>query len=149
MKFETSTIIMIIVVIILFFGNIGGHKKSWYDYGNGCVNLSNTNIIRSEMNFSVILLEKNEYGLDIEKEIIKGPITRENVDKFKKNMNKYKGKWESVRYSAFIYFDSFSLRLYNFDSIGLSCTHEDSKKLVEIWLSEYQKLINYLSPYKS
>jgi len=142
-------LICLISVIVLFSGC--GKKvsqKGWYDYGNGLVNLSNVSHIQSEMSFSLKLQEKDKYGDNKTVNLVNGPITKANVAKMRENLKKYSGKWDAVSYAASIRFDGFTLKLQDFDSAGLECTDEGAIKLVELWLSEYQKLLNYLDPYR-
>lgn len=124
-------------------------EKGWYDYGNGVINLSSVSHIESNMSFTLILSEKDEYGENKKVELVKDlPITKANVQKIREGIINYSGAWESVSFLSAIQFDGFTLRLYNFETAGLPCTDQGCIQLAELWLSEYNKLLAYIDPYR-
>ena len=72
------------------------------------------------------------------------PITKENVNKIINAIKQYQGKWTSVSCGASIHFDNFTLTLFTLESAGLPTTDEGCIKLVNYWLSEYNKVIHYI-----
>jgi len=127
-------------------------QKGWYDYGNGLVNLSNTNLIQSEMSFTLILDEKDKSGSNIEVEIINGPISKNNVETAITSLQ-VKGEnlnVKSVEWNASIGFDAFTIKLPGFDEAGISFDSIDSCiKLIELWYRTYSDLVGYIDPYKA
>lgn len=138
---------MIICTILMVGCGKRVSQKGWYNYGNGCVNLSNVTNVQSEMSFSLSLAEKDEYGANKVVVLASGAITENNVNEIREGIVKYSGKWEGIEYSAYIRFDSFTLKLYTMDAAGLQCNDEGCIKLAELWLSDYQKLLRYMAPY--
>ena len=144
--------ILTVITGVLYLGGCGKEvsQKGWYDYGNGLVNLSNTNLIQGEMSFTLVLNEKDNYGENKKVEIISGPISESNLEKFKREIAKYDGKWNSVTFISMIIFDNFNFKLQGFDDAGITLTDNDSCiQLANLWVSEYNKLLKYLDPYKA
>jgi len=124
-------------------------QKGWYDYGNGIVNLSNVNNIQSKMSFTLVMIQTDNYGDNIEIDLVdEVAITKENIAIIKKGIKNNSGKWESVTGSCVISFDMFSLQLPFFDEYGLDCDDKGCIKLTEAWLETYSDLVDYIDPYR-
>jgi|GEM_PF-6957464 hypothetical protein len=143
-------LIVFFALTILYLNGIKVRQADWYDFGNGLINLSNVSVIKSQMNFGIILKEKDENGLDIEIVLVDAVISKENLENFKTEISKYKDKWESVTYKASINFDLFTLKLQTFETASIPLLGNSSCiELVNFWVKQLDSIKARVKPYNS
>lgn len=102
--------VLILAAIFILAGC--GDQASWYDFGNGKINLSQVSIIRPVMDYEFTLStdEPKDVGRDYSE-----PMTEDSVNKVLSLLNKEemeKHDFYRIKFSIYVMFDTFRLGLF-------------------------------------
>jgi hypothetical protein len=130
--------ILILALSFVFTSCDAQKEATWYDYGNGVVNLDQVSLIRGNVSFTLV------YDND-RIEIIDTSINGNTMEAFNRAIDNAPSGWESVTYQGAIVLDTFTIKLPGFKDRGISLENNDScKKLVQTWVDDYEKLLSQL-----